>query len=403
VQPDAAPDHDWNARIARECYLPLARAGAFGWLSFDVGPTLLRWLEREAAEAHEAVTRGDARSVERLGHGNALAQPYHHIILPLASAREKRTEIRWGVADFVRRFGRAPEGMWLPETAVDRDTLESLADAGISFAVLAPHQVEDAPPDGTAGRVTLDRGREIAIFAYDGALSHGVAFGALLADPATWVEALGAGPAERRIVAIATDGETFGHHHPGAERTLAEVVAAIRDASGLRLENFASCLARTGATREVRLVEPSSWSCSHGIERWRDECGCRMAPETPSQQAWRRPLREALDWLAAALDATDMYPADPDPAGLALDRGAMFTSCAWFFDDVGGLEPAQVLAHAAHAIDTVAGRDRPLAERLEAGLLERLAAAPSNDPEIGDAARLYLTRIRAAHPFGEAA
>ncbi|MDX1393820.1 MAG: DUF3536 domain-containing protein [Gemmatimonadota bacterium] len=403
VQPTAAPDHDWNARIARECYEPLACTGVFEWISFDFGPTLLRWLEAEAPGVAEAVAAADAASARRLGHGNAIAQPYHHIILPLASRREKRAEIAWGIRDFERVFGRRPEGMWLPETAVDRETLEVLAAAGIAFTIVAPHQMADPPADGRAGLVRLDGGREIAVFAYDGGLSHGVAFGELLADADAWRDRLMDPADDRRVIALATDGETFGHHHAGAETTLAGVIGHVRESRTRTLENFASALARHGAAGPIELVEPSSWSCSHGVERWRSECGCRMAPEEESSQAWRAPLRDALEWLAGRLDAVASPlddPVAPAAGSMGNDRAAMFTSCAWFFDDVGGLEPEQALRYAAHAIDLLALTDPATSRELEEGLIRRLAPAASNDPEVGDAARLYAETIRGEHPFG---
>jgi len=364
-----------------------------------VGATLFRWLEREAPNVLDAAVRGDAASQARLGHGNAMAQPYHHIILPLASPSDRRTEVRWGIEDFRRRFGRDPVGMWLPETAVDRATLQTLAEEGLGFTVLAPHQVAGSPADGLAGRVPLDDGREIAVFVYDGKLSHGVAFGELLKSEEAWLGRLLDDSQPPRLRAIATDAETFGHHHRGAERTLMGVVDGLRNAAGTRVENFASCLARHGADIEVEIVEPSSWSCEHGVERWRAECGCKMAPEVVSQQAWRPVLRDALVWLAGELPIADAAAA-PMARGLARDRAAMFTSCAWFFDDIGGLEPIQVMSYAAHAIDIVAATDRERAERLEQTLLTRLADARSNDPDIGDAAWLYRSRIRGSHPLG---
>ncbi len=460
---NATPYHDWNERIEAECYGPITRLpgrddtplNALEWMSFDVGSTLLRWLESHAPATYGAILEADRRSASRLaGHGNAIAMPYHHLILPLASRRDKVTEVRWGIADFRRRFGRDPEGMWLPETAVDEETLEVLAAEGILFTVLAPHQAEGAPASGAPGRFETGGGRSIAIFLYDGPLSHGAAFGQLLRDPEEWVRRLldaqepGSRPEERagseerpgspeRLVSLATDGETYGHHHEGGLAALAFVIEALRHgsealhhASGARVENFASFLARHPARGDLRLLEPSSWSCAHGVERWRSDCGCKMAPEKESQQAWRAPLREGLEWLATELHrlfereaepllgdpwaVRDAYgeilgrpaateerwlaerfgAADPVRARLLLemerDALRMFTSCGWFFDDLGGLETAQVLRYAAHSIDRVAelgGTEE--GRRLEAGLLEFLARAPSNDPQIGDAARFY--------------
>ena len=303
-EPSAAPFENWNERIAAECYAPLAEAGVPEWMSFDIGSTLARWLEVERPAVHDAFVEADRASRKRFGHGAAVATPYHHIILPLASRREKETEIRWGLLDFERRFGRRAEGMWLPETAVDRATLEALAAEGVAFTILAPHQAEtsDHGP-APVGRVRLGRGRSIAVFLYDGRLSHGVAFGALLQGSDDWFdELLASAGGDASLIALATDGETFGHHHRGADGALAQVISNIRSSAKLRLGNFASVLAASPELPEVALREPTSWSCAHGVERWRADCGCRAAPETASQQQWRKPLRAALESLASGLD-----------------------------------------------------------------------------------------------------
>ncbi len=437
----AAPYHDWNERIERECYAPVAASLAS--LSFDFGSTLLAWMERYAAETYAAVLAGDRASVApHAGHSNAIAMPYHHTILPLSSRRDKETEVRWGVADFRRRFGREPEGMWLPETAVDEETLDVLAAEGIRFTILAPHQVERVPAGGRPGWHRTAGGRRIAVFLYDGALSHDVAFGPLVRDPAAWIERLTArgggndGSADvPDVVAIATDGETFGHHHRDGAVTLARVLDALSRRSDVRVDNFAAFLARHPPQEDVRLVAPSSWSCPHGVERWRSDCGCRVHADRATHQRWRVPLRNALDWLAAELhgvfereggsvfedpwasrDAYGTVLGAPDGAVtrflgeqlrrpddrsalarahqlLELERHAlrMFTSCGWFFDDIAGLESLIVLRSAARAIE-LAGPD---AARLEGGLLERLALARSNDPAVGSGRDLYAKGVKA--------
>jgi len=362
--------------------------------------------------------------------------PYHHLILPLTPRRDKVIEVRWGIADFRRRFGREPDGMWLPETAVDDETLDVLAAEGIRFTILAPHQVERAPAGGLPGWYRTAAGRRIALFLYNGALSHDVAFGPLVRDPAAWVERLTTAPAE--VVAIATDGETYGHHHRGGDVTLARVLDTLARRGDVRVESLAAVLARHPPQQEVRLVAPSSWSCPHGVERWRADCGCRVHTDRATHQRWRAPLRAALDWLAAELHALfereagslfsdpwaarDAYGAvlgapdaavtrfwsewlhRPDDGGaraqahrlLELERHAlrMFTSCGWFFDDIAGLESVIVLRSAARAIE-LAGPEAP---RLEAGLLQRLALAPSNDPAVGSGRELYLERVKARIP-----
>jgi len=438
----AAPDHDWNARITRECYArqaaaerwlqhgathgpsaindPDARAGLaqmvnlYAWCSFDVGPTLCEWLDREAPDTMRAMQEGDAASVRRWGHGNAIAAPYHHVILPLASARERRTEIRWGLRDFQRRFRRDAEGFWLPECAVDEATLESLADEGLRFVILAPYQVEGH--DGRGLPVTWQGagGKSLTILPYDGSLAGDVAFGGLLRN----AEALAQRftpfrewPREQlerepRATTLCTDGETFGHHHAGGEATLLDALRLVEERSRnsqgpqTQLVNAATLVARVSATTTVRLVSPSAWSCAHGVERWRSNCGCRLDGNRPPQQEWRGPLRQALESLAERAhaqyehEARALFVRDPwrvrDAYGdvvsedgdtleafvraqlrpstdsvqeaqqlqrarelLELERATLrlFTSCAWFFDDVDRIEVRQVLRYAARVLE----------------------------------------------------
>ncbi len=451
-QPSAAPFHDWNERIERECYGPitearvldgkgreLRRVNALARMSFDFGPTLLEWLEQRAPDTYGAILEADQESCERLdGHGNAMAMAFHHTILPLSDARDRHTEIRWGVADFRSRFGRDPEGMWLPETAVDMATLTALAEEGIRFTVLAPHQVVQAPDRGLPGLVVTPSG-EVAVFVYDGRLSHAVAFGDLVRDGERWAKTMsrplaGEGPSLR---AICTDGETFGHHHEFAEMGLAAALEHMEQDPDVLVESFASFLARNPPQVEVELVEETSWSCAHGVERWRSACGCRADTRVESSQSWRAPLRAALEWLAEGLhqiyqsEAAELFD-DPwvarddygavvvagsteaaeaflrerllpsaDPTAreralslLEMERDALrlFTSCAWFFDDLARLEPRQVLTYAAHALE-LAG---PVGEALREGFVERLARARANDPADGSAAELFEGIVRTA-------
>ncbi len=450
AEPSAAPAHDWNERIEQECYRAVAAArlpghggriarivNLYEWVSFNFGPTLLEWLERAAPDTYQAVLGADRASAQRLGHGNAVAMPYHHAILPLSSRREKVTEVRWGIADFRRRFGREPLGMWLPETAVDEETLDVLAQEGIGFTILAPHQVDHVPARGLPGRVRTAGGRSIVVFVYDGPISHDVAFGPLVRDATSWSTRLLATPADGpppALVSVATDGETYGHHHHFGEMALAMTIERIREAPGAVIENFAAFLARHGAEEEVRIVSPSAWSCTHGVERWRSDCGCRMAHDQPTSQAWRTPLRDAVSWLtttchgcfdrdapallrepaealagygsvigagAAAVQQYVRAAARPDLTPEALmraaellemERGALrtLTSCAWFFDDIGGLEPLQVLRYAAWVI-ALGGND---AHMLEEGFTRRLAPAESNVPALGSGRDIYLLRAR---------
>lgn len=434
-QPAAAPWHDWNERIERECYRAVVAARLPGeggrirrvintldWISFNAGPTLLEWMERHAPETYAEFLAADRRSLARTGHGHAIAMPYHHTILPLASRRDKLTEVRWGIADFRRRFGREPEGMWLPETALDDETLDVLAECGIRFTIVAPSQVAQAPPRGMPGTYTTQAGRRMTLVIYDGPISHQVAFGPLIQNGEAWADALAArhpGGAQPVLTTVATDGETYGHHHTYGEMALAAVIAGAAR-RGLTLESPAAFLARHPATVPVAIIEPSSWSCGHGVGRWQADCGCRMDPVRFPSQAWRRPLREAFTWLAGALherferegrpllgevwdarDAMGGLPADPHllPAArqlLEMERNAlrMFTSCGWFFDDVAGIETRQCLRYAARAIE-LAGDQAP---HLMEGLATRLSEAASNDPAVGHAGNLLLEGVAPSAP-----
>ena len=446
----AAPFHDWNQRVEAECYRAVVAAripdgagritrivNALERMSFDFGPTLMEWLEDEAPVTYRAVLDADGASCRALGgHGNAIAAPYHHVILPLSTRRDKVTEVRWGIADFRRRFGRTPEGMWLPETAVDDETLDVLAAHDIRFTILGPHQAKRVPSGGLPGRYVTRGKREIALFFYDGDLSHDVAFGPLLQDAFAWAKRmLEAGGAEPpALVSLATDGETFGHHHKFAEMALAKVLEILEQRPDATVTNYAAFLAAHPPVERVELVEPSSWSCVHGVERWRSDCGCRMAPERGWNQKWRAPLRAATEWLAGELHRTfeleggklfkdpwaarDAYGTTRGSGAGAIgelvaaqaarplaatetararellelehDALALFTSCAWFFDDIGGLEPLQVMRYGAHAIE-LAGS---MGARLESGFAQRLADAVSNDPAVGDGRRIYLEQAR---------
>ena len=375
VEPGAAPFHDWNEKIAVECYRPIAPL--LDRVSFNVGATLFEWLDRRAPDISRAYVEADRASIARLGLGSAIAMPYHHLILPLASRRDKEIEVRWGIRDFEKRYGRSPEGMWLPETAVDLETLDVLAAAGITFTALASHQVEIPPPFGQPAAVRTAGNRRIAVFVYDGKLSHDVAFGALLKDPRDWLTRLTLPADDIRTpvcIDIATDGETFGHHHTTGIATLRAVLDGL-DATGLEALNYSTFLARHPPRTFARIVERTSWSCAHGIERWRSNCGCRLVAGT--SQEWRKPLREAFDWLRGEIDALlvsqgAVIPQDPAVARKTqpMDWHArrMFSSCGWFFDHISGVEPRICIAHAERACES-AGPD---ASRLREGLRMRL-------------------------------
>jgi len=372
-QPSAAPWPDWNHRITAECYRPNGRAAlldqrgevrkrlsTWEWLSFDVGPTLMIWLERHAPDVHEAIVQGDRASRARLGHGNAIAQGFHHAILPLATAADKAREVERGLSDFQRRFGRDSEGIWLPETAVDTATLEVLADFGIAFTLLAPQQcagVKGAqgwgpPRPGEPTRVELPSGRSVVVFFYDGPVSQGIAFDGLLHDGDHLAERLCSAPG---FALAATDGESYGHHHRHGEMALARCIEVLDQRGDAELINPATWLSRAEPRFEARLVEPSSWSCAHGVGRWSRDCGCGLSDDTSAP--WRAELRGALDGLREALGEVD---------GELLDnRLKMFTSCGWFFD-APGIEAIQILRYALRAIE-LSGRDDvegPFVERL---------------------------------------
>jgi alpha-amylase/alpha-mannosidase (GH57 family) len=467
VQDAAAPFHDWNERIATECYGPNAAArlknGAgyikdivnnYRHISFNFGPTLLAWLQRRAPETYRRILEADAESVRRRQHGNAIAQAFAHTILPLDSERDRRTQIRWGLYDFRRRFGRVSEGMWLPETAADLATLRALADEGVRFTVLSPFQAlrvrakdgewEDARNaqfDPTVPyRVDLRDGREIAVFFYDGPIARGIAFGEGLSSGDELVQRLEQGFNDARahdeVLAVAVDGETFGHHKKGGDEVLAAALRHLQQREDVRLVNLAQALALSPPEREAEIAEGSSWSCMHGIERWRGDCGCNTGGQPGWHQKWRGPLRAALDVLRDRLatlyerEAARLFR-DPwrareelielllDPerrravefverqAGRALDERdrvtalkllemqrqslLMYTSCGWFFAEISGIETVQILKYAARALQLareVSGED------LEPQFVEALAQAPSNVPEMGNGARVYETLVK---------
>lgn len=464
-QPSAAPEHDWNARVCQECYAPNAAARLlddhgrvrdfvdnYAHISFDFGPTLMEWLERHDEETYAAVIAADHDSRRRLGHGNALAQAHGHLIMPLAGERDRRTQVIWGIADFAHRFGRDPEGMWLPETAVDLPTLEALCDHGIRFTILAPSQAARFRDPGQAWqpvkgeidgrapyRVQLPSGRSLVLFFYDGYLSRGIAFEGLLQSGERLVSALAGAfdstGRQQQLVHVATDGETYGHHHRFGEMALAYAIDALRTRQDVRLTNYAAYLAGEPEILDVELRERTSWSCVHGVERWRADCGCHTGGSAGWNQKWRAPLRQALDELGDALAQAfegaagallrDPWAARDQYVELLLQDGeadrrawvsrqaiagidargigralmwlesqrqamAMFTSCGWFFNDVAGIETEQVLLHAARAMQLARDAGGP---DLEPAFVTALQSARSNRAAVGTAADLWAARI----------
>ncbi|EHJ48168.1 Protein of unknown function DUF3536 [Solidesulfovibrio carbinoliphilus subsp. oakridgensis] len=460
----AAPSRHWNERICRESYAPLARArrldgsgrivellNCYEWMSFNAGPTLLSWMARSAPDTYARLLEADRKSQKRLGHGNALGQVYHHVIMPLASDLDKELEVAWAVDDFTARFGRAPEGMWLAETAVDTPSLEALAAAGLRFTVLAPSQAVAVSRDGTdwqgvdAGsldirrpyNVILPSGRPMAVFFYHGPLSQAVAFDRLLADGEQFFNRLSGAAAafDGGLLSLATDGETYGHHFKFGEMALAYALDQARSGrDGLTLTNYAAYLADNPPTHSVRIREASAWSCAHGVERWRSDCGCTNGEHPGYNQKWRAPLRNALNLLKSRLDAHFFAAGQPlfkDPhealvaygqvlAG-SLDpevyaekrfakglstakRGAAwkllsmeawglasFASCAWFFDEISRLEPVNALTFALRAMELA--RATGMADP-EPEVTALLAEARSNDPAMGTGRDIWDTMVR---------
>jgi alpha-amylase/alpha-mannosidase (GH57 family) len=438
VEPSAAPFHDWNERITAECYRPNGWARVldehgrvteivdnYEHMSFNVGPTLLSWLESHRPEVYERMLEADRRG------GGAIAQAYNHMILPLANERDIRTQIRWGLADFEHRFGRGARGMWLPETAVNDGVLCALVDEGVEFTILAPDQA-DGPvrggepyrwmhPDGS--------GRSITIVFYDGAISHDLAFGLTGLSSQELIRRVVVAAEDGTPVCVATDGETFGHHHKFADRALAYAFSHEAAAAGVRVLNTAQLVDEVPAASGVRVHE-SAWSCAHGVRRWKDDCGCHTGGALGWNQAWRAPLREALDIVrdhaAEVFDrrgrevlhdpwaARDAYidvllgtvgvgeflaqqgrPGfDPVLARTLLEaqRQAllMYTSCGWFFNDLAGIETVQILRYAARAIDLLAEIDEPVdMDRF----LDVLGRAHSNVESEGDGRAIWQRHV----------
>ncbi|HEY0787799.1 MAG TPA: DUF3536 domain-containing protein, partial [Thermoanaerobaculia bacterium] len=451
-----------------ECYAPNGAArildsrgritkivNNYARMSFNFGPTLLAWMEEKSPETYNAVLEGDRESARRFsGHGSALAQAYNHMIMPLANRRDKETQVRWGVRDFQKRFGRRPEGMWLPETAVDLESLDLMVDEGIRFTILAPYQARRVRTSAgewidVGDRIDprkpyfcrLPSGRTIAMFFYDSDRSRAVAFEGLLNSGEAFSERLMGGfhgDAGPQLVNIATDGESYGHHHRYGEMALAFAVDTIEARGQARMTNYAEFLSMHPPQEEVEIIEASSWSCSHGIERWRSDCGCRTGGEPGWNQGWRAPLRDALDWLRDHLEGAfergaratlkDPWAARNDYVDLVLDRSSealgaflaehairelqpdeivrtlqllelqrhamlMFTSCGGFFNEASGIETVQVLQYAARAIQLA--KEAANVE-LEEPFLVRLEAVHSNIASIGDGRAIFESEVMPA-------
>jgi alpha-amylase/alpha-mannosidase (GH57 family) len=450
VQDSAHPYHDWNERITAECYEPNSASrildsdrvirnitNNYSRISFNFGPTLLSWMEVNAKETYHAILEADKESMVHFkGHGSAIAQVYNHIIMPLANRRDKETQVIWGISDFEKRFSRKPEGMWLAETAVDYETLEILAEHDIKFTILAPRQAKATRKTGEAEWTTvndktvdsrkayicnLPSGKKISVFFYNGDISQAIAFNGLLNDGKSFAENLISSfdgeDKETQLVHVATDGETYGHHHKHGEMALAFCLDYIEKNKSVELVNYSYFLEQDPPEHEAQIIENSSWSCVHGIERWRSNCGCNSGGHDGWNQLWRGPLRDALDWLRDTTatifeeegikDLTDPWKARDEYIHVILNRSEeniqrflndntlqetransilrlmemqrhamlMYTSCGWFFDEVSGIETTQVLQYACRVIqlaNQTGGVD------LEAEFIQRLELASSN-------------------------
>ncbi|MHB9027582.1 MAG: DUF3536 domain-containing protein [Candidatus Latescibacterota bacterium] len=464
LQESAYPYHDWNARITAESYAPNAYArilrpdgkiadivNNFSSISFNVGPTLFQWFEHNRPDVYHRLQDADRESRERFsGHSSALAQAYNHLIMPLANSRDKRTQVLWGIADYEHHFAHRPEGMWLPETAVDLETLDIMAEQGIRFTVLSPYQAHRARKMGsqewsdvTGGKVnnqvayrcSLPSGRNIALFFYDGKISPEVAFGGLISDGQRFADRLiGACPKEEdgpRIVHIATDGETYGHHNHFADMALAWCVDVIEKRDDVNLTIYGEYLDKHPLEYEAEIFENTSWSCAHGVERWQSDCGDSTGMHPGWNQKWRKPLRDTMNWLRdmlipvyeleAATFFKDPWAARDGYIRIILNRAPemvdgffgehasreltreekirmlrllemqrhamlMFTSCGWFFDEISGIETVQVMLYAKRAMQIV--RDLT-GQNFEPMYTKMLENAPSNIPQFGNGARVY--------------
>lgn len=471
IQESASPWHDWNARISAECYGSNSASrilnsegeiakicNNYSKMSFNFGPTLLSWLEENDNLCYRAIIEADVIGRKKFsGHGPAMAQVYNHIIMPLANRRDKETQVKWAVSDFQKRFGRMPEGMWLAECAVDTETLEVLAENNIKFTVLSPYQAEAVRFAGRtdwidvrggcvdtrcAYKCKLPSGKSIALFFYDGVLSQKIAFQGLLNDGAYFARQLIDAHADsgRPVLShVATDGESYGHHHKYGDMALAYCLETIDNSSDAQLTVYGEFLEFYPPEQEVKIIENSSWSCAHGVERWRSNCGCNTG--TPNfHQEWRGPLREALDnlrdklaslyekaalkyfddpwearnnyidiltlhdrtdenvdkWLKANLKKNIKFEQADKIFVLSLmemqrDALYMFTSCGWFFDEISRIEPIQILRYAARAMELA---KKLFNINLEPEFLEILEKAPSNIPELRNGAKIYELLVK---------
>ncbi len=472
LQESALPCHDWNERVCAECYTPnsvsrivdnrnkiLDIVNNYSRMSFNFGPTLLSWMEVYAPLTYERIIKADIDSIsEHNGHGNAIAQVYNHIIMPLANEHDKETQVKWGIRDFEYRFGRKPEGMWLAETAVDDATLRVLAENGIKFTILSPYQAlsikkfsDDNWQDVSWGNVDPARSykyiiksnptKSIHLFFYDGAISRSVAFDELLKDGDKFIKRLNDGVSESRdyaqLVNIATDGESYGHHTKFGDMALSYVLKIKAETDGLKVTNYGEYLEKHESDYEADIKQASSWSCFHGVGRWKEDCGCSTGGQPGWNQKWRKPLREALDFLRDKLivlfeeegrkyfndsvwnvrnryidvvlnrtystiknfqkhnfrqDLTEGEKVRGMEL-LEMQRQAMlmYTSCGWFFNEISGIETVQIMKYAARAMQLAANFS---SEDFETPFLNILSEAKSNIKEFGTGKDIYQRWVK---------
>ncbi|MBE0478525.1 DUF3536 domain-containing protein [Candidatus Aerophobetes bacterium] len=483
-QKEAKPYHDWNELISYQCYLPNACARVvddkgkivdlvnnYSYISFNFGPTLLSWMEKKFPRVVDFLYRADKESAKKNnGHGNAICQVYNHMIMPLASEKDKYTQAKWGIKYFEKKFGRFPEAIWLPETAVNDATVKVLIDVGMKFIILAPHQAQRIRPlekknedvwqdvsDGTIDtsipyRLFLkdEKGQRIEdtfidVFFYQGELSRAIAFERILKNSSACADKIEKIIKDKKtppfLVNIATDGETYGHHEPFSDMCLAHLLKYELPERGIQVVNYAHYLEINPPAYEVELKagengEGTSWSCAHGVGRWKKNCGCSSGAHPEWNQNWRAPLRESLDWLRDRLASLfenegkelfqDTWQARDNYIDVIVERSPesmnnflqahlkveatqenkvkalkllemqrfsmlMYTSCGWFFDELSGVETVQNLKYAARAMqlaEELAGED------LEGEFSNRLSEAKSNVKEFGDGKGVYEKLIK---------
>jgi alpha-amylase/alpha-mannosidase (GH57 family)/DNA-binding transcriptional regulator GbsR (MarR family) len=476
----AHPFHDWNERITFECYRPNAYArivddrgkilgiiNNYSSISFNFGPTLLSWIKEKKPFVYQKIIEADREGLRRFGHGNAMAQAYNHMIMPLANERDKETEVLWGIADFEKQFHRKAEAMWLPETAVDYPTLQILVKYGMRYLILSPFQALRVRPFGgkkwtdvSQGKIDTTQpyrcfikdisGKKVSdqfidLFFYDGVISKEAAFGDLLKNGDAFcerfAEAYQSSKKGPQLIHIATDGETYGHHKKFGDMALAYALKEGMASHGFEIINYGAFLKRFPPVYEVEIDEGpkgegSSWSCAHGVARWKEDCGCSTGGKAGWNQKWRKPLREALDLLRDELSMLyekegekifkDLWEARNGYIEVILDRSPermksffdrygvkdldkierlrglkllemqhhallMYTSCGWFFADLAGLETVQIFQYAGRAIQLA---EELTGQEIEGRFLEHLVDAKSNLPEMGNGKQIYQRLVK---------